>query len=294
MLRLRAATLVACRACSANISGRCRSPWVTLENIDNISSSLDALIPSLDSFATSVTPEIAMFNLWPHELGFFRGPNLEAAMATAASGDRRRALGVRARAPARSHDGRADGRSARSAARESASTPTEVVSTEQQMDLHRQHPAARLDPFCARQAAHPGRHGYGASRPELNPTSRRRGPEDGHARRLAVTALVLSTDEKDQPAQDRHGGQPDPVARPIECRRKRHPCGKCVTTTTVTAQNCGTGSVVLLFAVDGACWQREIGNGTIFVSAVANWLVHAHATPSNTQTDRTFGWVALG
>ena len=36
---------------------------------------------SLDSYATSVSPEIAAFNA-AHALGFFRGPNLQPRIAT--------------------------------------------------------------------------------------------------------------------------------------------------------------------------------------------------------------------
>jgi len=63
--------------------GSLSQPGLTLESIDSISSSLDALIPSLDSFSTSVTPEAGMFDP-SHRLGFFRGANMEAAMATGA------------------------------------------------------------------------------------------------------------------------------------------------------------------------------------------------------------------
>lgn len=63
--------------------GSLSQPGVTLENLDNISASIDALIPSLDSFANSVTPEIAAFNA-SHQLGFFRGANLEAIVVTGA------------------------------------------------------------------------------------------------------------------------------------------------------------------------------------------------------------------
>ncbi len=48
-----------------------------------IGGSLDALAASLDSFATSVTPEIAAFNAG-NVLGFFRGVNLEATIDTGA------------------------------------------------------------------------------------------------------------------------------------------------------------------------------------------------------------------
>lgn len=58
---------------------------VTLEGLDELSSSIDALVASLDSYATSVTPEIAQFNK-AGTLGFFRGANLEATLETAEQG----------------------------------------------------------------------------------------------------------------------------------------------------------------------------------------------------------------
>src|SRR6185437_8680810 len=45
---------------------------LTLENLDSISASIDALALSLDAFATAVQPEIAQFDS-AHTLGFFRG-----------------------------------------------------------------------------------------------------------------------------------------------------------------------------------------------------------------------------
>src|SRR5262249_53204678 len=44
---------------SGEYLGSLSQPGVTLESLDAISGSIDALVPSLDSFATSVTPEIA-------------------------------------------------------------------------------------------------------------------------------------------------------------------------------------------------------------------------------------------
>jgi hypothetical protein len=58
---------------------------LTLENLDSISSSLDALTLSLDAYATAVQPEIGQFNS-SHALGFFRGANLEATVETAEQG----------------------------------------------------------------------------------------------------------------------------------------------------------------------------------------------------------------
>lgn len=60
-------------------------PGITLEGLDSISASLDALTSSLDSFATVVLPEFSQFNS-SNVLGFFRGTNLEATMDTAEQG----------------------------------------------------------------------------------------------------------------------------------------------------------------------------------------------------------------
>jgi len=59
---------------------------LTLENLDTISSSIDALTLSLDAYATAVQPEIAQFNS-SHVLGFFRGTNLEATIESGEQGD---------------------------------------------------------------------------------------------------------------------------------------------------------------------------------------------------------------
>jgi hypothetical protein len=62
------------------------------------------------------------------------------------------------------------------------------------------------------------------------------------------------------------------------------------TSTTVTAGNCATSSVVLLMPKTA---NAAGAIGTTYVSAVANksfTLTHAN----NAQTDRTFGWIALG
>lgn len=58
---------------------------LTLESLDAISSSLDALILTLDAYATAVQPEIAQFDS-THKLGFFRGNNLEATVESAEQG----------------------------------------------------------------------------------------------------------------------------------------------------------------------------------------------------------------
>jgi hypothetical protein len=58
---------------------------ITLESLDAISASIDAMTLSLDAYATAVQPEIAQFNS-SHTLGFFRGANLEATIETAEQG----------------------------------------------------------------------------------------------------------------------------------------------------------------------------------------------------------------
>jgi hypothetical protein len=64
------------------------------------------------------------------------------------------------------------------------------------------------------------------------------------------------------------------------------------TSTTVTAANCGAGSSVLLTPTSAQA-ATEVGNGTIYVSTVANGsftVTHAN----NSQADRTFLYAALG
>ena len=62
--------------------------------------------------------------------------------------------------------------------------------------------------------------------------------------------------------------------------------------TTVSAANCGAGSTVLLTPTSAHA-ATEIGNGTTYVSVVANGsFTVAHA--NNGQTDRTFLYAAFG
>jgi len=62
--------------------------------------------------------------------------------------------------------------------------------------------------------------------------------------------------------------------------------------TTVTAANCGAGSTVLLTPTSAHA-AAEFGNGTIYVSAVANGsFTLAHA--NNSQADRTYLYAAFG
>jgi hypothetical protein len=67
---------------------------LTLENLDSISTSLDALTLSLDAYATAVQPEIAQFN-GSHVLGFFRGSNLEATIESAEQGTDENRIAIR-------------------------------------------------------------------------------------------------------------------------------------------------------------------------------------------------------
>jgi hypothetical protein len=73
------------------------SPGLTLENLDTISPSIDALSFSLDDVALSAIPKMAFFDS-THALGFFTGANLEATVDTseqAIDGRRVRVRGAR-------------------------------------------------------------------------------------------------------------------------------------------------------------------------------------------------------
>lgn len=67
---------------------------LTLEALDSISSSLDAMTLSLDAYATAVQPEIAAFDS-THKLGFFRGDALEATLETGEQGTDENTITVR-------------------------------------------------------------------------------------------------------------------------------------------------------------------------------------------------------
>jgi hypothetical protein len=67
---------------------------VTLESLDSISSSVDAMSLSLDAYATAVQPELAQFSS-SHILGFFRGGNLEATIESAEQGTDDNRLSIR-------------------------------------------------------------------------------------------------------------------------------------------------------------------------------------------------------
>ncbi len=65
-------------------------PGITLESLDSISGSLDALTFSLDDVSTASLSQLSAVNS-VHKLGFFTGANLEATMVTAEkSGDGQR------------------------------------------------------------------------------------------------------------------------------------------------------------------------------------------------------------
>lgn len=79
---------------SGEYIGTMSQPGITLENLDSISSSVDALTGSLDGYPASSTPEIAAINA-DHRLGFFNGQNLEATLVTAEQGVDHRRIYVR-------------------------------------------------------------------------------------------------------------------------------------------------------------------------------------------------------
>lgn len=60
-------------------------PGLTLEGLDAISTSIDAMTASFDDYSTSVTPEIGMVDT-SAALGFFRGEVLEATLESAEQG----------------------------------------------------------------------------------------------------------------------------------------------------------------------------------------------------------------
>jgi hypothetical protein len=58
---------------------------LTLENLDSISTSIDAMTLTFDAYATAVQPEIGQFSS-TDMLGFFRGANLEATLVSSEQG----------------------------------------------------------------------------------------------------------------------------------------------------------------------------------------------------------------
>lgn len=58
---------------------------ITLEGLDSISTSIDALTLTLDAYASSVQPQLAMWDS-SHKQGFFTGDNLEATLETSEQG----------------------------------------------------------------------------------------------------------------------------------------------------------------------------------------------------------------
>ncbi len=69
-------------------------PGITLENLDSLSSSIDAMETTFDSFAVSTQPLISQFSS-DHKIGFFSGLNLETTMETSEQGTDGRRIFVR-------------------------------------------------------------------------------------------------------------------------------------------------------------------------------------------------------
>jgi hypothetical protein len=67
---------------------------LTLEGLDTISASIDAMTLSLDSYATAVQPQIAQFSN-SHILGFFAGSPMEATLESAEQGAETRRVTLR-------------------------------------------------------------------------------------------------------------------------------------------------------------------------------------------------------
>ncbi len=69
-------------------------PGLTLESLDDISTSIDDMTGSFDDFSTSSVPEVAIFDR-DQKLGFFRGPTKEAIIESAEQGTDGRTLKIR-------------------------------------------------------------------------------------------------------------------------------------------------------------------------------------------------------
>ena len=69
------------------------APGLTLESLDAISGSLDALAFSLDDVSTAALSKLAAVNS-DHKLGFFTGDTLEATLDTAEQAKRPRSVRV--------------------------------------------------------------------------------------------------------------------------------------------------------------------------------------------------------
>jgi hypothetical protein len=104
-----------------------------------------------------------------------------------------------------------------------------------------------------------------------------------------MSGYVLPTDEKN----------PQKIVTAINqlAQGRSNATGSCTlaasaSSTTVSARNCGAGSVVLL-SPRTAHAAAELAAGTLYVAAVAlGSFTLAHA--NNAQTDRSFGYVCLG
>ena len=65
------------------------APGITMENLDNVSSSIDALTVSLDDISTAAFSKLSVADT-SHQIGFFSGSNLEATIDTSEQGGERR------------------------------------------------------------------------------------------------------------------------------------------------------------------------------------------------------------
>jgi len=74
------------------------APGTTLENLDSINSSIDALTFSLDDVSTGALSRLGAVNT-AHKLGFYSGSNVEATLVTASRGGDGRRIRVRSLRP---------------------------------------------------------------------------------------------------------------------------------------------------------------------------------------------------
>lgn len=101
-------------------------PGITLEFLDTLSGSLDALTTSLDDYSTVIIPELAAFDT-TNKLNFFRGASLEANLESAEQGTDGKRLRVRGFRPVTDATTLYGSLSKREVQANSVSTTSEIV-----------------------------------------------------------------------------------------------------------------------------------------------------------------------
>ena len=248
---------------------------LTLENLDSISSSLDALTLSLDAYATAVQPEIAQFS-GTHVLGFFRGANLEATMESAEQGTDENRIAIRGFRPvtdAATLYGSVSYRDTPSAA-PIAGAEVPVNARTGRCDVQARYPLFALQ-------------GADSGGDVLDVLRGRRARS--HHRRHAMTAYVPGITETDLKKivlaiQQLAAGRSNAIGTVTLATGSA--------TTVVPDKNCAAGSTPLLTPATANA-ATELGNGTLYVSRRRQRLVHVNHANSAI-TGRTFLYALIG